>query len=203
MNPIGNMKFIVIIYSAIAMLNMVVGAAPLTTIDQQNNAPATGTNGGALFGQSFTPTLTRIDAIEFLMGGFSETVIVEILDGVMGFDGLGAPVIGTSNPVLVNTPGVHQIIHFDFPLAVLLVPGQTYVARLFAASGIRGVSHSENFYAGGQFLAQGYAPGSYTSERDMIFREGLSVPEPTTAWLIALGFGCVFAFTKFGATRRS
>jgi hypothetical protein len=154
------MKHIAIRYFAsVALLSMVVvgaSAGPITTVDQQNLAPAIGTNGGVLFGQSFTPTLPRIDAIEFLMGDFNATDIVEILNGVVGFDGLGGLVIGTSNPVFVNTPGVHQTIHFDFPLGVMLVPGQTYVALLSRqnGSGVDGVRFTGDLYSGGQFLEQ-------------------------------------------------
>jgi hypothetical protein len=135
------------------------------------------------------------------MAGSNDTVIVEILNGVAGFDGLGGPVIGTSNPVLVNTPGFHQTIHFDFPLGVMLEPGQTYVALLSAPGGILGVSHTADLYAGGQFLHQGVALNSFPRDRDMIFSEGSTsaIPEPTTVWLIALGFAAVVVYRKVGA----
>jgi len=99
------------------LLNIAVEAYadPITFIDQQNLGAVTGTNGGVVFGQSFTPTLSGIDAIEFLMAGDNDVVVVQILDGVVGFDGLGGTVIATSNAVVVTTPGFHQTIHFDFP----------------------------------------------------------------------------------------
>jgi hypothetical protein len=172
------------------LLNIVVEAYadPITIIDQQNLAAPIGTNGGVIFGQSFTPTLSGIDAIEFLMAGDNDVVVVQILDGVVGFDGLGGTVIATSNALVVTTPGFHQTIHFDFPTTVSLVPGQTYVARLFTPGGIEGVSETGDLYGGGQFLHEGIAVGSFPSSRDLIFTEGLhTVPEPTTLVLFGLG----------------
>lgn len=165
-------------------------AGPITIIDQQNPGPAAGTSGGINFGQSFTPTLPGIDAIEILMAGDNDTVAVQILDGVAGFDGLGGPVIATSNPVVVNIPPGHQIIHFDFPGTVNLIPGQTYVARLFTPGGIDGVSLTlNNEYSRGQFLSEGFAIGFFPTTYDMIFTEGLHtpVPEPATLVLFSLG----------------
>jgi PEP-CTERM motif len=176
------------------LLNIVAeaNADPIKIIDQQNLGPFAGTSGGVIFGQSFTPTLPGIDAIEFLMAGDNDIVVVQILDGVVGFDGLGGPVIAISNPVVVNTPGFHQTIHFDFTTTVSLVPGQTYVARLFTPGGIEGVSLTDDVYGGGQFLAQGFAIGRIPSF-DMIFTEGLhtntAVPEPATLVLFSVGMG--------------
>lgn len=174
------------------LLNIVVQvhADPITIIDQQNLGPFAGTSGGVIFGQSFTPTRPGIDAIEFLMAGDNDVVVVQILDGVVGFDGLGGSVIATSNAVVVATPGFHQTIHFDFPTTVSLIPGQMYVARLFTAGGIEGVSLTNDVYGGGRFFTQGFTIGFFPSF-DMIFTEGLhtdtAIPEPTTLLLFSLG----------------
>ncbi|MCO6441783.1 MAG: hypothetical protein J5I81_11985 [Nitrococcus mobilis] len=164
-------------------------AAPITRVDQQNGGIVAGTNGGASFGQSFTPTLPAIDAIEFLMAGLGQTVVVNILDGLAGADGLGGSVIATSDPVTVFTLSGQQNIHFDFPARVALTPGQIYVAQLFTPGGIEGVSWTAgDAYTGGQFLQEGLAPSNLAGQ-DLIFIEGLTHPitAPEPGWLFSLG----------------
>jgi hypothetical protein len=164
-------------------------AAPITLVDQQNQGNAAGTNGGTTFGQSFTPTLPAIDAIEFLMAGFGEPVVVNILDGLAGADGLGGSVIATSDSVVVTTLNGQQAIHFDFPNRVALIPGYSYVAQLFTPSGIEGVGWTTgNAYGGGQFLQAGFALGNF-QDQDLIFTEGLThpMPVPESGWLFSLG----------------
>src|SRR5258707_9621588 len=90
-------------------------AAPITVIDQQNLAPEMGSQGGVIFGQSFIPTLPRVDAFEVVMGDFGATVVAQILNGVLGFDGLAGPVIGTSDPAVTQAPSGRSNVHFDFP----------------------------------------------------------------------------------------
>lgn len=164
-------------------------AAPITLIDQQNQGSAAGMNGGASFGQSFTPTLPAIDAIEFLMAGLGQSVVVNILDGLVGVDGLGGRVIATSDPVAVTTPSGHETIHFDFPTRITLTPGRTYIAQLFTPGGIEGVSWTGDTYGGGQFLHEGIALDAFPQGRDLIFTEGLTRPIPTSGagWLFSLG----------------
>ncbi|EAR20455.1 hypothetical protein [Nitrococcus mobilis] len=164
-------------------------AAPITLVDRQNQGTVDGTNGGASFGQSFTPTLPAIDAIEFFMAGLGQTVMVNILDGLAGADGLGGPVIATSDPVTVFTLSGPQNIHFDFPARVALTPGQLYVAQLFTPGGIEGVSWTTgDAYGGGQFLQEGLASSDFVA-RDLIFAEGLtySLSLPESSWLFSLG----------------
>jgi hypothetical protein len=191
--------------ASVALLNMAMAAVyadPIPIVDQQNLAPISGTNGGVLFGQSFIPTLPKIDVIEFLMADAGGTDVVKILDGVVGFDGLGGPVIGTSDPVYVHTPGFHETIQFPFLPGVMLVPGQTYVALLSRqdGSGVEGVSFSDNLYPGGQFLEQGFSLNSFS--RDMIFSEGVT-PEPVTIGLIALGLAVLITLKRVLVRRES
>lgn len=188
-----------------------VAASPIAVVDQQNPGPFTTTNGVTVpfyFGQSFTPTLSGIDAIEFLLGGANATVVVDILGGVSGSDGLGGTVIATSLPVSYNIPSGQQVIHFDFASTVALTPGQTYVARLHNLSGQLFVRHTQgNAYTGGQFLHQGFAPSTF-SGTDLVFREGLHaqltpVPEPATLALWGVGVVAAGAVTRLRRRRQS
>ena len=164
-------------------------ADPITIVDQQNLAPATGTNGGpgSIFGQSFTPTLPGINAVEFLIGAQNVFVRVDLLSAVVGFDGLQGNVIASSLAVFVNTQGTHELIHFDFPSTIPLNVGQTYVFRFFSTDNI-GVSHSGNFYVGGQFFHGGFAINDFPATRDLVFVEGIhEIPEPATMLLLGTG----------------
>jgi hypothetical protein len=76
-------------------------ADAIGVVDQQNAGPFNGSQGGVVFGQSFTPMLSRIDVFEVEIGDFGAIAQVQILAGVAGFDGLGgrrAWDVGTCGP---------------------------------------------------------------------------------------------------------
>src|SRR5262245_32426865 len=96
--------------SSVIALTVIVLAArsalglPIAIVDQENPGPFETTNGATApfsFGQSFTPTLPAIDAIEFLLGG-DGLVVVNLRDRVSGFDGLSGNLISQSLPVLID-----------------------------------------------------------------------------------------------------
>jgi hypothetical protein len=176
-------------------------AASLTigTVDQQNVGP-NGYGGGAAgpysFGQSFTPSLPAIDAIEFRLGGMDANVIVRLREGVAGDDGLDGNIIAESLPVVVNIPVGYARHHFDFPSRVTLTPGQQYVAELRNMSGSLAVFQSiDNRYSGGQVFNEDF-PSALLQAQDLFFREGLHVPEPGSAAL------CFIAWALFHIRRR-
>jgi hypothetical protein len=172
-----------------------------------------GSAGGVIFGQSFIPTLSRVDAFEVVMGDFGATVVAQILNSVVGFDGLAGPVIGTSDPAVTQAPSGRSTVHFDFPVGVAVTPGQTYVAKFFSingdfAPGIAGVSITTNdSYPRGLLLEGGFPPGFFSPADDLIFSEGLTtpIPEPNTNWLVSLCFGASLFFYRYlrGEIRKS
>lgn len=192
------MSFAAVMWSVWAfLLPVTTRSAQFGEIDQQNVGIDIYT-GGALapfsFGQSFTPSLPAIDAIEFLLGGTDAAVVVRLRDSVAGTDGLAGTIIAESLPEVVEFSG-DKWFHFDFPNRVSLTPGQQYVAELYFTTGLLGVRALINDpYAGGQYFSQGF-PGHLTNDTDLIFREGLHVPEPAAATMV----GCV---VSIGLLRR-
>jgi hypothetical protein len=173
-------------------------ADPIRVIDQQNDGPAGSTQGGVVFGQSFTPTLSSIDFFEVTIGDFGAIDEVQILNGVSGLDGLSGAVLGTSEPAA--TPGNSQgPVLFQFPGGIALTPGDTYVARIFSTNGtfapaIAGISITlDNAYTGGQLLESGFSVTTpFLVNYDAVFQEGFTpVPEVSTIWALASGLAFI------------
>jgi hypothetical protein len=199
--------FVVAVAQFLLVALMVVSNAradAISVVDQQNPGPFNGSAGGVVFGQSFTPTLSRIDFFEVEIGDFGAIDEVQILNGVSGFDGLSGAVLGTSDPAATEAAS-RQPVQFIFPGGIALTPGNTYVARIFStngdfAPGIAGISiTTDNAYTGGQLLEAGFSDTDpFLVNYDAVFREGLtSVPEVPTLWSVAVGLG----ITVLGARR--
>ena len=186
----------------VILLDCAAFASVLATIDQQNVSTRIGTGGATApfsFGQSFTPTLHAVDAIEFLLGGDNATVTVRLRDSVAGYDGLDGNILAESSPVIVNQLG-NIWFQFDFPNRVPLSPGHEYVAEIWFTTGslgVRAVAIAGDSYVGGQLLEENYPTALFTS--DLIFREGLYIPEPTSH-IIFSSIG-LFGFAMFHLRR--
>jgi hypothetical protein len=176
------------------------GGPTALIIDQQNPGPRNGTNGtwpGIVVGQSFLPTLSAIDAIEFDLwdGPGSSAAMVQLRAGLVGSDGLGGPVIASSGEVTLAANAPEAFYRFEFPSTVALTPGDTYVAVLVATQGNIGLGIvTTNPYPGGQYLLGGWSFANITY--DMVFREGVytlpvAVPIPGAVLLGTLGAGLV------------
>ncbi len=152
-------------------------------------------------GQSFVPSLDRIDWAELLLrsaGLAPVSLSLSILDGVSGSNGLQGAVLATTQAVSVDPAAELMVVMFDFTAPVDLTPGNTYVLRLNALSGGRygfGVfagSPTTDAYTPGKSY-QSYLPVTFLTNEDLYFREGLrqadvtSVPEPTSLLLVGLG----------------
>lgn len=181
-----------------------VPGAPILMVDQHSVA---GTAfGGAsvpdfLLGQSFTPSLSGIDAIDLRASILSQPAPMRIalLDGIVGLDGLQAPVLGVTQTVTVTGTSL-QTYHFEFPATIPLVPDRPYVMRFepIGASSNPQIELSVDrvppidAYVRGQAL-QGNLPLVHLAFRDFVFAEGLhTIPEPSTSTFL-MGAGTFLA----------
>jgi hypothetical protein len=180
-----------------AIVMLCISCQAFGVVDQSNSvANPWGTNGGgpgwAYYGQSFTPTLTGLDFVQFKLVGGNEdgspvSMVVDILSGVSGTNGMEGAVLATSAPVsVVSALDGYAIYTFNFASTVSLVPGQVYVARVSSLAGNFGIMlTASDVYAGGQYLFS-TEPYLYTNFYDAIFAEGM-IPEPTTIAILAFG----------------
>lgn len=179
----------------VAVVAMGLGALPQAhsapiTVDQENVAPTNSSGpGGLTNGQSFTPTLTAIDAAEFLLrsDGASSTLHLEVRQG----QGLTGTLLGSSGQVTIG--GALSEVHFDLLSTVSLLPGNLYTLVLALDSGdsFAGDMSTLNPYAGGLAINNS---NSTFSARDFWFREGTheaQVPVPATLGLLVLGLAGV------------
>lgn len=169
------------------------------TIDQSNPFACPSGCGGSniaatnAFGQTFTPTLSALDAVEVWVADFTSsstapsTARMTIMSGtfgsVLGFTDLVVP------DVLGDSSFPPFVIHFDFSSPIVLTPGSlhTWMISIVAGDGAGlGLYGASDLYAGGQQFFGPTQPGS----ADWFFSEGLhptSVPEPGTVVVLALG----------------
>jgi hypothetical protein len=168
------------------VLSVICEAAPLLLVDQQNTtSDARFFSGQNRIGQSFTPTLPAVDAVELNLGslsGLSSTIFVNLRSGLAGPDGLDGAILATSNSVLMPPDTPNEMRHFDFPSRILLTPGALYVFEIVGNSGHAGALSTGDNYPRGSALKE------FSAGFDMIFAEGLHVPEPRSMVLLAAAF---------------
>ena len=137
-------------------------------------------------GQSFTPSFSSV--------GF---IMLNLADGVPGGGGGGTPsvnlransitgtILGSTTPVTLPSH-FFGVTNFFFTTPITVVPNVTYYFQLVSGGG-GFCSYVTDGYAGGTAISQGAA-----KNYDLWFREGVVVPEPSSALLVLLGGGVLF-----------
>lgn len=145
-------------------------------------------------GQSFTPSMSRIDFIELWTGdydpgnGRGARVYV-----ILRSDSIKGPIIASTTPVFLEDafaygPAVDNNVKFFFPNPVPVIPGTTYYfqpALEVNSDDWWVLGYNSYQYPGGM----AYWGGKPDPGLDMWFRTGIVIPEPSS---LALGlFGLV------------
>jgi hypothetical protein len=182
----------------IAVLSAVFSARSQGTFvyDQQSADETSG--GGSLaiiqsnepVGQSFTPGLSSVGFVRLYMAdanpsnALGATVYVNLLA-----NSITGPVIGSTVPVFMPNNfgwGTNGYVNFYFSTPVAVTPGVTYYFNPVVQSGDSWYVIGYNYaYSGGIGFLNGAAVPNY----DLWFREGVVVPEPSSALLISIGAG--------------
>lgn len=160
-------------------------------------------NGGP--GQSFTPSLSRIDFIELWTGdGLPGNGWGAIVYVVLRSDWIRGPILASTAPLFMEDgfgygPGVDDKMRFFFRTSVPVTPGTTYYFQPVAEMGSDFwyvVGYNSYRYPGGTAFS-GTVPDPGL---DMWFRTGIVIPEPSS---LALGlFGlAVFACARSRASQ--
>lgn len=137
------------------------------------------------FGQSFTPTLSTIGFIRLNLNDYDS------LNGQgaalhlnLRTNSVSGPGLATTSSVTL-TNGFVGIVHFFFGSNIPVSAGTTYAFQIEVDSGdLWNAVASEYNYPGGTIFANGLPVGGMG---DVWFREGIIVPEPTSAALFVGG----------------
>jgi hypothetical protein len=181
----------------LVLLPMRVVSQGVFVYDQQSATESTGGGVGddfqsnQPFGQSFVPSLSSVGFIRLFLydfhggDGLGTTISVNLRT-----NSITGPILSSTTPVSLpdgfglGNSGYVDLI-FSNPVAV--TPGTTYYFQPVAQSGGSPdwaiVVYNGYGYAGGTELRQGQ-PLLFN---DLWFREGVIVPEPSTACLVLLG----------------
>jgi hypothetical protein len=146
-------------------------------------------------GQSFTPTLDSVGFIRLAIDGGGQypgsaaTFYVNLMS-----DSISGTIIGSTETVTIP-PIILVPWNFIFSTPVSVTPGQTYYFQVVEQSGddTWGIIGDPDYrYPGGTLFFNGVAvPCS-----DLWFREGIVVPEPSSALLLLAGVGALAVFRR-------
>lgn len=149
-------------------------------------------------GQSFTPSLSTVGFVRLKLGdGAAGNFLGATLVVNLRSTAINGPIIGTTTPVALDD-GFAGSVSFFFAAAVPVTPSTTYFFETVVQSGdnwgitTRSDSQGDVNYPGGVFYG-GLQP---FSGNDLWFREGIVVPEPSSALLFVLGSGVAGCFLR-------
>jgi hypothetical protein len=151
--------------------------------------------------QEFTPSLSALDTVQLSIG---QSIVAPLTVS----SGLAAVLIregGANGPVIAESSSIHlpELFHgtpvFSFPKPVLVNPGGTYAFELVGFTpGAHWALGAGTSYAGGALYIQGISNVEY----DLLFREGLGIPEPSVMSLGVLACAVLAIAKDFGFARR-
>jgi hypothetical protein len=159
--------------------------------DQQSvNSDSTGAEGVATIqtsqpiGQSFTPSLDSMNFIRLYLGDRAFNSIGATVYINLRSNSITGPMFASTDPVFMPDGFVGRT-NFYFPNLVSVTAGTTYYFQPVVASGDTwGILHDTQYnYSGGMTFALGQAAPSF----DLWFREGIFIPEPSSALLLFTG----------------
>jgi hypothetical protein len=164
--------------------------------DQQSSDESNWATGGNVIqtsqptGQSFTPSLDGVGFVRLQLfdanrnNGLGATLFVNLRSG-----SLNGAIIGSTDPVTLpdnfGLPLNTGFVTFYFPNVISVQPGTAYFIEPIVQTGDSWAVAGDTFnYAGGSEYVHGTA---FTS--DYWFREGVIVPEPSSAALCVIAAG--------------
>ena len=178
----------------------------VTFVYDQQSATESSSGGSATtiqthqpIGQSFTPTLSSVGFVRLFTGdrtnnnGIGATLSVNLMSG-----SITGPVLGSTAAVGLQDSFVGYT-DFVFATPVDVTPGTLYFFQPIVQSGDTWAIINYNYsYPNGTAFANGVASPGF----DMWFREGIIIPEPSSAWLALAGAGVFALFFRRGCARK-
>jgi hypothetical protein len=142
-------------------------------------------------GQSFTPSFDSVGFIKLQLyggnnpGGPGTTLFLNLRSG-----SITGPVLGSTDPVFLANGWLAGYVTFTFASPIQVTPGVQYFFQPVVQAGDWSVgAYNPGYnYAGGTLILR----GTPNPASDLLFREGIIVPEPSSAALILLGTGFWF-----------
>lgn len=149
--------------------------------------------------QEFTPSLDALDSVQLSLS-LSPAVPVPRGSGTLAVairaGGVNGPIIGTSEPE--NFSLYRGIATFRFSQPVRLVPGNLYALQPIRLAGdIDCLIDGNPGYPGGRLFFN----GSFDDHWDLVFMEGIAIPEPSSVSLLIIAVVVVCPILLWRATR--
>jgi hypothetical protein len=178
-----------------------------TFVYDQQSVPSdsTRTEGGGAdlwyvsVGQSFTPAQSSVGFIRLIVDGggpppgvSSATFYVNLLS-----DSINGPILASTDPVTIQ-PRLGTPSTFFFSTPVTVTPGDTYYFQVVEENGDNtwGIIYDLDFPRYPYPAGNAYFNGVVAPHWDLWFREGIVVPEPSSALLFLAGFGALAIFRR-------
>lgn len=138
-------------------------------------------------GQSFTPSIASVGFVElYLFHSDSVNHLGSSLSVMLRANSINGVILDVTSVVFIPD-GFLGLATFTFPGPVNVVPGEMYFLQ-FVQSGDNVSSYvADGSYSGGSEILQGIA----IPDRNVWFREGVVVPEPSSAILVVFGLGAL------------